>query len=94
MGQIDPDGVLHGAEHLKGVLDEIGNDPVAAARRYGYETKRCCCCGTELEDPVSVFSGIGPVCLERLAGKEALKEMAAAFKAQQIGQGNALVGVA
>ena len=37
-----------------------------------------------LTPPVSVFGGIGPVCLERLAGKAARKQLEAAFKASQV----------
>lgn len=38
------------------------SDPLAAAVAYGKETGRCCCCGRELTDPVSVEKGIGPIC--------------------------------
>jgi len=37
-------------------------DPLAAAVATGKLTGRCCCCGRELTDPVSVERGIGPIC--------------------------------
>lgn len=39
-------------------------DPLAAAVAFGKRTGRCCCCGRELTDPVSVANGIGPICEE------------------------------
>jgi hypothetical protein len=62
------------------------SDPVAAAKAYGRETGTCSCCGAKLEDPVSVFGGIGPVCLANLAGKQARKDLEAEFKRTQAGQ--------
>lgn len=38
------------------------SDPLTAAVAYGKQTGRCCCCGRELTDPVSVERGIGPIC--------------------------------
>ncbi|MGB0873644.1 MAG: DUF6011 domain-containing protein [Synechococcus sp.] len=65
------------------VLAEAMADPEGTARAFGREFGICSCCGRGLEDPVSVFGGIGPVCLERLAGKAARKQLEAAFKASQ-----------
>lgn len=66
------------------VLAEAMADPEGTARAFGREFGICSCCGRGLEDPVSVFGGIGPVCLERLAGKAARKQLEAAFKASQV----------
>lgn len=43
-------------------LAEIAEDPAGFARSHGKETGKCCCCGRELTDPVSVANGIGPIC--------------------------------
>src|SRR5690606_30453073 len=43
-------------------LAEIAASPAEAIRAKGKETNRCCCCGRELTDPVSVANGIGPIC--------------------------------
>jgi hypothetical protein len=40
-------------------------DPTAEAKVQGIRTGRCMCCGLELTDPVSVRSGIGPICAEK-----------------------------
>lgn len=46
------------AQTVAGVI----SDPLAAAVAYGKTTGRCCCCGRELTDPVSIEKGIGPIC--------------------------------
>jgi len=46
---------------LPGLL-EIAASPAEALKAKGKETGRCCCCGRELTDPVSVANGIGPIC--------------------------------
>ena len=80
---------LAGSRHYQGDLTdprfvaEAMADPEGTARAFGREFGICSCCGRGLEDPVSVFGGIGPVCLERLAGKAARKHLEAAFKASQ-----------
>ena len=40
-------------------------DPAAAARMFGAETSSCMCCARELDHPVSVKYGIGPICNSR-----------------------------
>lgn len=84
-GKLTPRGTLQGPSDLAEVLAPISADPVAAALAYGQETGECACCGRELSDPVSVYGGIGPICLERLAGRDARKQLEAQFKASQAG---------
>jgi hypothetical protein len=43
-------------------LQEVAADPKAAAVQYGRDLGKCCCCGRQLTDPVSVANGIGPIC--------------------------------
>ena len=43
----------------------IAADPLAAAKRYGELTSRCCICNRKLEDEGSVAAGIGPVCARK-----------------------------
>lgn len=81
-GKITSSGQIHSAlaPELAPVLTAANADPVAAAREYGYRTGSCACCGRTLTDPVSVFGGIGPICLEKLAGPEARRALQAEFK--------------
>jgi hypothetical protein len=60
-------------------LAKISADPIGTAIEYGQETGICACCGRGLSDPISVYGGIGPVCLGRLAGPDARKEMEKAY---------------
>jgi hypothetical protein len=43
-------------------LVELAKDPLSVGIAYGKQTGKCCCCGRELTDPVSVERGIGPIC--------------------------------
>lgn len=43
-------------------LQALAADPMAVGVAYGRETGKCCACGRELTDPVSVERGIGPIC--------------------------------
>ena len=82
-GKISPQGHDHlfwPNSHVREALDEVAKDPIGAAIKHGRETDSCACCGRGLSDPISVFAGIGPTCLERIAGKAARKEMQAAYK--------------
>ena len=81
-GKITPMGQIHSAlaPELAPVLTAANADPVAAAREYGYRTGSCACCGRTLTDPVSVFGGIGPICLEKLAGPEARRALQEEFR--------------
>lgn len=82
-GKITAEGELAGDRNLLPALKAAAADPVAAAKQYGMTTGRCGCCGRTLSDPVSIHGGIGPVCLERLAGADARKQLEAAYAAQQ-----------
>lgn len=93
LGKLTRDGrlVLSGALGEQGVialeqqLIDAAADPQAAAINYGKVSGRCACCGRDLSDPVSVWGGIGPVCLERLSGADARHQLEQAFKATQVG---------
>lgn len=81
-GKITKDGVLKAPTLptlAHNLLNEVKEDPVEAAIKYGQETGCCAVCARTLSDPVSVFSGIGPVCLTSIAGAEARKEMERAY---------------
>lgn len=54
-----------GNEGIAEQLMEVAKDPTAAAIKYGRRTGRCGCCGRGLVDPVSIRSGIGPICAEK-----------------------------
>lgn len=79
-GKITKEGILQADQALAPALQLIAQDPEAAARAYGREHGICSCCGRGLTDPVSVFGGIGPICLARLAGEDARAELEADFR--------------
>lgn len=86
LGKITPAGRYLGtpAPSVLAKLNEVALNPYEAAIKHGRETGECSCCGAKLTDPVSVSIGIGPVCLERIAGKGARKEAKDAIKAGQV----------
>lgn len=70
---------------LEQQLADAARDPQAAAIEYGKASGSCACCGRTLSDPVSIWGGIGPICLEKLAGGDARRQLEEAFKATQVG---------
>lgn len=50
------------------LIEEFEADPLAAARKYGKLSGRCCSCGRDLTDPVSIENGIGPICATKFGG--------------------------
>ena len=87
LGKISKWGVMSGVGD-QGVVEELKSasaDPVAAAREFGHSSGRCACCRRDLSDPVSVWLGIGPICLERLAGPMARKEAELEYKMELAG---------
>lgn len=75
VGKITVDGYVKADPSVKSTLNKISADPVKAAREYGRATGSCSYCGRPLSDPVSVYGGIGPVCLAKLAGDDAREEL-------------------
>jgi hypothetical protein len=85
VGKITKDGVfkassLESSDSIVETLGKIAKNPEKASREYGRGSGICGCCGRELSDPVSIFGGIGPVCLERLSGSGARAELEADFR--------------
>lgn len=84
VGKILPTGQARiMVNEVREVLNTAAPDLESAAREYGRETGSCSCCGRSLADPVSVFGGIGPVCLEKLAGAAARKQLEVAYAKSQ-----------
>jgi hypothetical protein len=54
------------------LVDKVLADPMAAVARYGLELGVCGVCGKALTNEESREAGIGPVCLRKLGGEEAL----------------------
>lgn len=79
-GKITPEGIFRGDSSVEEYLAAASNDPAAAAVSYGRNTGSCSCCGRVLNDPVSIFGGIGPVCLARIAGDGARADLEEAFR--------------
>lgn len=86
LGKITPAGRYIGNSSSSALakLEEAALNPYEAAIRHGRQTNTCSCCGATLTDPVSVQIGIGPVCLERIAGKGARKEVKEAIKKGEV----------
>lgn len=83
IGKITKEGILKAntsQAEVESILKNIAQDPEKAAREYGRASGICSCCGRELSDPVSIYGGIGPVCLERLSGDGARAELEADFR--------------
>jgi hypothetical protein len=55
-------------EEAKRLLAEIEANPLETAMKYGKLSGRCCMCGRDLTDPVSIERGIGPICLNGFGG--------------------------
>jgi hypothetical protein len=53
------------ADRVRALIAEFNADPLEAAKKYGKLSGRCCSCGRELTDPVSIEQGIGPTCAQR-----------------------------
>jgi hypothetical protein len=83
VGKITPAGVYYGDQNLVEALTRATENPQEAAVAYGRQTGNCSCCGRLLTDPVSIFGGIGPICLGKLAGPDARAELEADFKEYQ-----------
>lgn len=83
MGKIAPNGEYNGSTNVVEALEKAEVDPKGAAVEYGRQTGSCSCCGRELSDPVSIFGGIGPICLGRLAGPDARAELEADYREHQ-----------
>lgn len=50
-------------------LDEVKetmNSPRESAIKYGRETGQCSICGRRLDNAVSIYNAIGPICAEKL----------------------------
>jgi Family of unknown function (DUF6011) len=61
-------------------LEAFAADPHAKAAAYGHRTGACCFCSKDLDHPVSVALGYGPVCAKRWGlahSKEAAMKVAA-----------------
>lgn len=65
-GKISREGVFQASgkqdDKLLQMVSEFSIDPLTVAKKYGFATKNCCCCGKVLTDPVSIANGIGPIC--------------------------------
>jgi uncharacterized protein DUF6011 len=54
-------------DKVRALIVEFNADPLEAAKKYGKLSGRCCSCGRDLTDPVSIEAGIGPVCAQRFS---------------------------
>jgi len=80
VGKISRTGTFDGSTSVAETLAQVANDPKNAAVAYGRKTGTCSCCGRGLVDPVSVFGGIGPICLAKMAGEGARAELEEDFR--------------
>jgi hypothetical protein len=79
-GKVTPEGAYKGDARVKDALMQAAADPLQAAVAYGRQTGSCSCCGRDLDDPVSIFGGIGPVCLAKMAGPDARRQLEADYR--------------
>lgn len=52
-------------DYVRDMLNEFEQDPLAAAKKFGKLSGRCCSCGRDLTNDESIAAGIGPICAER-----------------------------
>lgn len=52
--------------HHREEITEAMNSPQQAAIKYGRETGQCSICGRRLDNAVSIYNAIGPICAEKL----------------------------
>jgi hypothetical protein len=69
LGKITPEGKFYGVKTCTDAhresLQQVSDDPLAAAVAYGRETGECSCCGRELTNAESIELGIGPICRDK-----------------------------
>lgn len=59
-------GSFYGSlRHMVQVM-EVANNPTEAAIKYGHQTGECSICGRHLDNAISVYNGIGPICAEKM----------------------------
>ena len=51
---------------LREEIEEAQSHPEKTALKYGRETGQCSICGRRLDNAVSIYNAIGPICAERL----------------------------
>lgn len=51
---------------LRDEIEEAQSHPEKTAIKYGRATGQCSICGRRLDNPVSIYNAIGPICAERL----------------------------
>ena len=59
-------GSWHGPMKFLKLVSEIIDEPKEAAVKYGHLTGECSICGRKLDNAISVYNGIGPICAEKL----------------------------
>lgn len=52
--------------HHREEITEAMNSPQQAAIKYGRETGQCSACGRRLDNAISIYNAIGPICAEKL----------------------------
>jgi hypothetical protein len=69
VGKITAQGVLKGnvSEDVLNLLEDANDNLLRLAKIYGHESGSCSICGRQLDDPLSVQMGIGPVCAKKFA---------------------------
>lgn len=65
-GRVEMNGELMASRHMnpavRQLIQELSENPVAAAQRYAHLTGNCCFCNRQLDDERSTSAGYGPVC--------------------------------
>lgn len=69
VAKITAQGVLSGnvSEDVKNLLEDANDNLLRLAKIYGHESGSCSICGRQLDDPLSVQMGIGPVCAKKFS---------------------------
>lgn len=69
VAKITAQGVLKGnvSEDVLNLLEDANDNLLRLAKIYGHESGSCSICGRQLDDPLSVQMGIGPVCAKKFS---------------------------
>ena len=69
VAKITDRGVLKGnvSEDVLNLLEDANDNLLRLAKIYGHESGSCSICGRQLDDPLSVQMGIGPVCAKKFS---------------------------
>lgn len=65
LGKIKSSKFFGNMHHISKIM-QIADNPMEAAINYGHKSGECSICGRRLDNAISVYNGIGPICAEKI----------------------------